>query len=212
MNKKQAFKVLQETYPQLKEGEKTNVSRIANKFLQVNFITKRKQKDANDYRFVLAYKEVFQALLTLLDFELHIAREDEVSYITNESDYNRLGLKKSESVLTLALRIIYQRKKDLITLDEDLEIFLYELHEELTRVGYLDGKRITKAELKPALQLLRRYNVIDYIDQGLADDARIKIYPTILYVTDLGGIADVIQQFKDYIEGVSDQDEETNEN
>ena len=102
---------------------------------------------------------------------------------------------------------------DYITLDEDVQIFLYEIHDELTRIGYLDNKRITKNDLKPALQMMRGYNIIDYIDSNLSDDARIKIYPTILYVTDLDGIKGVIDKLDGYMEaqgGVSY--EETHEN
>lgn len=88
---------------------------------------------------------------------------------------------------------------DFITLDEDVEIFLYEIHDELTRIGYLDNKRITKSDLRPALQMMRGYNLIDYIDTGLSDDARIKIYPTILYVTDLEGIKGVIDKLDGYM-------------
>lgn len=210
MNKNQAFKLFQEEYPKLKEGEKTDFSRITNKLLQVNFITKKKPGDGNDYRFILAFKEIFEAFLVLIDFELIIKREDEVVFIKNSEVYNHLRLRKSESVLILVIRILYQRKMDFVTLDENVEIFLYEIHDELTRIGYLDNKRITKNELKPALQLLRAYNIIDYVDTGLHDDARIKIYPTILYITDLGGIKAVIDKLDEYLEGSGITYEETN--
>lgn len=199
MNKMQAIKKFNEEYQNFKEGEKTDFSRIVNKLLQVNFLTKRKPGDGNDYRMILAYKEAFEAFFALIDFELNIKREDEVIFIKNEAVYNHLRLKKAESVLLLVTRVLYQRKMDFVTLDEDVEIFLYEIHDELTRIGYLDNKRITKNELKPALQMMRGYNIIDYIDYSLADDARIKIYPTILYVTDLEGIKGVIDQIEGYL-------------
>lgn len=199
MNKTQAVKKFHEEYLNLKEGEKTDFSRICNKLLQVNFLTKRKPGDGNDYRTILAFKETFEAFFKLIDFELIIKREDEVVFIKNEAVYNHLRLRKAESVLLLVTRILYQRKMDFITLDEDVEIFLYEIHDELTRIGYLDNKRITKSDLRPALQMMRGYNVIDYIDTGLSDDARIKIYPTILYVTDLEGIKGVIDKLDGYM-------------
>ncbi len=213
MNKTQAIRKFNEEYTNLKEGEKTEFSRIVNKMLQVNFITKRRSPDSNDYRMILAFKEVFEAFFALIDFELIIKREDEVVFIKNEAVYNHLRLRKADSVLLLVTRILYQRKMDYITLDEDVQIFLYEIHDELTRIGYLDNKRITKNDLKPALQMMRGYNIIDYIDSNLSDDARIKIYPTILYVTDLDGIKGVIDKLDGYMEaqgGVSY--EETHEN
>ncbi|MFA6800905.1 MAG: DUF4194 domain-containing protein [Acholeplasmataceae bacterium] len=210
MNKKQAIIQLNDTYQQLKETEKSNVSRIVNKLLQVNFITKKKPGDTNDYRFILAFKEVFEAFFALADFNLVIHRDTEVVYIENEQLFNHLRLRKTESVMILALRILYQNKKDYVTLDENVEIYLHEIHSELTRIGYLDQKRITKDRLKPALTFLRGYNIIDYIDHGLHDDARIKIYPTILYVTNYETIKEVVDKYEGYMEGVT-SDEETDE-
>ncbi|BCR36327.1 DUF4194 domain-containing protein [Mariniplasma anaerobium] len=211
MNKTNAMKQLNDIYFNLKEGEKNNVSRIVNKLLQVNFLTKRKPGDANDYRFILAYKEVFEAYFTLADFNLNIHRDDEVVYISNEQLFNHMRLRKTETIMLLILRILFQRKKDFVTLDDDVEIFLHEIHSELTRIGYLDHKRITKDRLKPALTFLRNYNMIDYIDRGLNDDARIKIYPTILYVTNLESIKEVVDKFEAYAEGDTSDYEEIDE-
>ncbi|MDY0276924.1 MAG: DUF4194 domain-containing protein [Acholeplasma sp.] len=211
MNKTAALKIFNEDYAKFKEGEKGNFSRIINKLLQVNFLTRRKVGDQNDFRFIIAYQKTFEAFFALMDFAISIHREDEVIYIINEERFNHITLRKTESVLILVLRIIFQRKQDIVTLDEDVEVFLYEIHDELTRIGYLDNKRITKSELKPALTFLRSYNIIDYIDRGLNDDARIKIYPTILYVTNLDGIKEVIDRLDSYVEGGSGINEEAYE-
>lgn len=211
MTKNQAVKIVYDQYQLLKEGEKNNFSRIVNKLYQVNFITRKKPGDGNDYRFIFAYKELFDAFFTMTDFSLNIHREDEVLYIKNENHFNHMRLRKTESIIILVLRILFQRKKDLVTLDEDVEIYLHELHQELTRIGYLDHKRITKDKLKPALTFLRSYNIIDYIDKGLLDDTRVKIYPTILYVTNLDGIKEVIERVDQYTEGMVSIDEEIDE-
>jgi hypothetical protein len=212
MNKTSAAKLFSEQYLGLKEGEKNNFSRIINKLLQVNYITRRKPGDTNDYRFILAYKELFQAYFQIADFILNIYREDEVVCIENENLFNHMRLRKTESILLLVIRILYQRKMDFVTLDENVEIYLHEIHSELTRIGFLDHKRITKDRLKPALSFLRAYNIIDYIDRGLHDDARIKIYPTVLYVTNLDSIKEVVQKLESYaMEGGGEADEETDE-
>ncbi len=213
MNKSQALKQFNEAYSILKEGEKSNFSRIVNKLFQVNFLTKKKPGDTNDYRFILAYKEAFESFFQLSDFSLNVHRDEEVVYIQNDNQFNHMRLRKTESILILVIRIIYQRKKDYVTLDENVEIFLHEIHAELTRIGYLDHKRITKDKLKPALSFLRNYNIIDYIDRGLHDDARIKIYPTILYITNLDSIKEVIQKLDGYMEseGGAVDDEEVDE-
>jgi len=206
MNKNQAVKKLNEEFVTLKEAEKTVFSRIVNKLLQVNFITRKKIADANDYRFVLAYKELFDAYFALADFELNIERHEEVLYIKNVSNFNHLRLRKAESVLLLVLRMLYQSKMDVITLDENVEIYLYEVHDELAKIGYLDNKRMTKETLKPSLQLLRNYNIIDYMDRRLNDDARIKIYPTILFVVKTNSIKDLLDHLDEYVGGADNEE------
>src|SRR5690554_2097035 len=166
VSKTVALKKFVDEYNDLKESEKQNFSRIINKFLQVNLITMKKIRDANDYRFILAYREAFSSFFALMDFSLNIERHDQVVYIKNESVFNHLKLKKEESILLLVIRVLYHNKKDFITLDENVEVYLSEIHEELARIGYLDNKRITKDRLKPSLALLRQYNIIDYIDNN----------------------------------------------
>ena len=106
--------------------------------------------------------------------------------------------------------MIYQQKMNVVTLDENVEIFLSDIHDELARIGYLDNKRMTKDKLKPSLQLLKNYNIIDYMDRNLRDDARIKIYPTILFVVNVDSIKDILDHLDQYLEG-GDSHEETNE-
>src|SRR5690554_6847941 len=206
MNKNQAIKKLNEEFVVLKEAEKTVFSRIVNKLLQVNFITRKRIADANDYSFLLAYKEIFEAYFCLSDFELIIERHEEVLYIKNISNFNHLRLKKAESILLLVIRMIYQSKMDVITLDENVEIYLSEIHDELAKIGYLDNKRMTKETLKPSLQLLRNYNIIDYMDRRLNDDARIKIYPTILFVVKTNSIKDLLDHLDDYVGGADNEE------
>ena len=106
MSKNSYSKQFHEAFISLKEVEKQNFSRIVNKLYQVNFITRKKTSDMNDYRFILAYKEIFEPFFKLTDFSLNIKREDEVIYIQNESIFNHMRLRKTESILILVLRII----------------------------------------------------------------------------------------------------------
>lgn len=208
MAKQITFKQFSEDYLNLKEVERNDISRVINKLLQKNFLTKRKQNDANDYRFILAYKDIISQLLLLIDFELIIKREYEVCYIKNLQSYNRLSLKKTESILLLVLRILYQRKMALVTLDEDVEIELKELHDELSKIGFLDNKRITKIQLIPILQMLKGYNIIDYLaDKKLQDDTRVKIYPTILFVVNFENIKNAVEMLDNYLKSSKDEEE-----
>jgi len=210
MNKTSAAKIFYEKYLELKEGDKQIVSRITNKLLQVNLLTRKKVADATDYRFILAYKEVFESFFILMDFSLNIRRSEEVIFIKNESVYNHLRLRKEDSILILVIRLLFQKKFAFITLDENVEVYLSEIHNELSIIGILDNKRMTKERLKSSLMMLKNYNIIDYIDKSLADDARIKIYPTVMFVTDLGEIKNVVELLEGYTQGGQYEDIEEN--
>jgi hypothetical protein len=211
MNKNQAFSIFCEQYNTLKEGEKTTFTRIFNKLLQVNYITKNKAADNSDYHTILALNELFESFFKLSGFSLEIKKETGVVYIKQDESQNHLNLKKITSVILLALRLLYQEKKDIVTLNEDVEINLSELHDKLSEVGFIDNKRVTKKDLKPEIDTLKRYNIINYNDPDLHDSSRVKIYPTILYVLEIETIKDCVDRLdgltKNFKEG---NDEETN--
>lgn len=177
-------KEFMQEYEKLKEGERHDITRVVNKLLQVNFITCQKASDKNDYLFILENKEVISALLALLDFSLEIKRETETLYIVNTSGYNRLRLKKNDTVVLLILRILFQRALETATISQDIEIELKQVHDELARIGFLD-KRISKKELRPVLQTFKSYNLIDFKDPDLPDSSTIRIYKSILYVINI---------------------------
>jgi len=131
--------------------------------------------------------------------------------LQNLSNFNKLSLKKLESVILLALRILYFRINEKVSLSNNVEVNLTDLHVELSRIGYTsDDERVKKSELYPILRMYRNYNIIDYISKDLDDESRIAIYPSIIYAVDISSIKDAIDMFKAYGVGES-EDEEINE-
>ena len=62
MNKTQAIRKFNEEYTNLKEGEKRNSQELLIKCFKLILLLKE-DSDANDYRMILAFKEVFEAFL-----------------------------------------------------------------------------------------------------------------------------------------------------
>ena len=55
--------------------------------------------------------------------------------------------------------------------------------------------------------MFRNYNIVDYIDTGLHDDCRLKIYPTIVYVTNLNEMAEILEKLDEYTkEGIAKEE------
>ncbi len=197
-------KEFMQEYEKLKEGERHEITRVINKLLQVNFITCQKTSDKNDYLFILENKEVISALLALLDFSLEIKREAETLYIVNTSGYNRLRLKKNDTVVLLILRILFQRALETATISQDIEIELKQVHDELARIGFLE-KRISKKELRPVLQTFKSYNLIDFKDPDLPDSSTIRIYKSILYVINIQELKNLTMALDEHTGNVNEE-------
>jgi len=205
MTRSQALELFNTEYGALKEGDRTNFTRIFNKLLQVNYLTKRKPTDNNDYHTILALSELFTAFFKLAGFTLEIRKQHDCIFIINDEGQNHLNLRKITTIILLAFRLLYQEKLGFVSLTDDIEVYFSELHEKLTEVGFVDNKRVTKKDLKPEVEFLKRYNIIHFTDQEIRDTSIIKIYPTILYVCDFNEIKDII----DSIDGLVKPEEKT---
>ncbi|MDV3139153.1 MAG: DUF4194 domain-containing protein [Candidatus Phytoplasma australasiaticum] len=186
--KTQELQIFSQKFKVLKEKEKEIFSRIVNKLFQVNYLTSQKNSDLNDYRFILLHQEMFISFLKLIDFELEIQKHDEVIFIKNIQQLNKLRIKKEESLLLFLFRILFQKKKELVPLNHKVEIYLQDIYLELKSIGYTEMHKLTKEKIKNSLLLFKQYNIIDFSDYNhyLPNDLIIRIYPTILYLINLG--------------------------
>ncbi|WP_323847928.1 MAG: DUF4194 domain-containing protein [Phytoplasma sp.] len=185
--------IFTEKFQNLKEPEKNIFSKIVNKLFQVNYLTIQKTEDTKDYRFILLYKELFYSFFQLSDFQLEIRKYDEVIFIKNLNNFNKLKLKKEESLILLILRILFQKNKENKSGGDIITIYLQDIYYKLNSIGYKEIKKITKEKTKNILTLFKRYNIINYVDNDLSDDSLITIYNTILYLIDLN----MIEQYKE---------------
>ncbi|MFR0367945.1 DUF4194 domain-containing protein [Candidatus Phytoplasma palmae] len=184
-------------FENLKEQEKNIFSRIVNKLFQTNYITIQKHSDANDYRFIILYNELFSSFFKLSDFELEIKKHDEVIFIKNIHNFNKLKLKKEESLILLVISLLFYKKKDKIALNQKVEFFLNDIYKELNNIGFLEIKKLTKEKMKQFLLFLRKYNIIDfqYNSNNLSDNLVITVFNSIMYLIDL----EMIQKYKELL-------------
>ncbi|MDC9032120.1 DUF4194 domain-containing protein [Columbia Basin potato purple top phytoplasma] len=188
--KTKALYIFTDKFQNLTEQEKNIFSKIVNKLFQINYLTIQKTEDANDYRFILLYKELFTSFFKLSDFQLEIKKYDEVIFIKNLNHFNKLKLKKEESLILLILRILFQQKRENKS-SGTISIYLQDIYHKLNSIDYKEIKKLTKEKIKNILALYKRFNIINYIENELSDDLIITIYNSILYLIDL----DMIKQY-----------------
>ncbi|MDV3168122.1 MAG: DUF4194 domain-containing protein [Candidatus Phytoplasma stylosanthis] len=191
--KEKEIDIFVDNFKKIKEQEKKIFSRIVNKLFQVNYLTIQKKEDINDYHFILLQEKLFSSFFKLIDFKLEIKKYDGVIFIKNLLNFNKLKLKKEESLILLILRVLFQDKKE-TTANNIIQIYLKDIYHKLYNINYKEIKKLNKSKIKNILSLLKKHNIINLIDDNdiLKDDSIIQIYPSIIYLIDL----DMIEEYQ----------------
>lgn len=210
MDKYQSATRFYNKYVKLSDAKKEEFSRIVNKLLSVNYLCAARERDKDDYYYIVANLELFSAYFELMDYSLENHKVDSVVNIYNNQNYNHYSFKKNESVVLLLLRKLYFQKMQEISLVEQVVVTVEELHDAINTTGIYE-KRMTKSELMEVFRLLRRFNIIDFVGNIGNDSNTIIIYPTISYVLAIDKLEQIENIINDYGKRGGD-DEKTSEN
>lgn len=195
------------------QKEKFRVS--ANKLLNSCYIVKKKEDTKNNYIFILQNRDFFIEYFDLLGYKIVINEAQGVIALTNNTGTGRLRLKKIESIILLILRLLYIEKRKGLSLNEDIVILAEEIHEKYNMLKIQDKPNIDRTSFRESIKLFRRYNIVTNIDNDvLVPDARIKIYPSVLFAVTNENITKLYDDINDKLDryitgGEVDDDEET---
>lgn len=203
----------------LKESsvQKDKFKIAANKLLNNCFILKKKDDTRNDYIFIVQNKELFIEYFELLGYTIEINEMHGVVALSNMYGTGRLRLKKIESVVLLILRLLYIEKRKELSLNEDVVILADDIHQKYDMLKIESKLNIDKTMLRDAVRLFKRYNLIYNIDADVTkSNARIRIYPSILFAVTNENITQMYEAINDKLDkyingGDSDNYEEAND-
>jgi len=154
----------------------------ANKLLNNCFIIKKKHNTRNDYIFILQHQELFREYFDLLGYRVEINDTHGVVGLINTEGTGRLRLKKVETIILLILRLLYIEKRKELSLHEEVVILSEEIHEKYNMLQIESKSNLDKTVFRETIRLFKRYNIISNMDSDvIRSDARIKIYPSILF-------------------------------
>lgn len=154
----------------------------ANKLLNNCFIIKKKEETRNDYIFILQNKDLFIEYFDLLGYSLEINETQGVVALTSPYGTGRLRLKKIESILLLILRLLYIEKRKELSLNEEVVVLTEEIHQKYSMLKIEAKANLDKTTLRDTVRLFKRYNILAAIDSDITmSDARIRIYPSVLF-------------------------------
>lgn len=202
----------------LKESvvQKEKFKKAANKLLNNCFIIKKKEDTKNDYMFIVQNKDLFIEYFDLLGYTIEINELHGVVALINIDGIGRLKLKKIESIFLLILRLLYVEKRKELSLNEEVMVLSEEIHDKYNMLNIKSKPTLDKKSFQEMIRLYKRYNIISNIDSEVTLwDARIKIYPSILFALPNENINSIIDSINDklnkYASGGESQsdDEET---
>jgi len=194
----------------LTETEKEKFSRICNKILDKNFLIRQKDSDKEDYFFVLGHLTLFQSYFMLMDYAITHYEADQIIALSTEADRNRVRLKRTDTIMLLILRLLYQKKAKEATQLNQILVSVGEIHDEIEKTGLIKGK-ISKTELQTTMRILKSYSIIDFQSSNLFnDDTRVEIYPSLLRVVNIDDMNKLETQLNAYSTG-GDDDEDDDE-
>ncbi|MEK3988426.1 MULTISPECIES: DUF4194 domain-containing protein [Robertmurraya] len=199
----------------LKESviQKEKFRTTANKLLNHCFILKKKDDTRNDYIFIVQNRELFIEYFDLLGYKIEINEMQGVVALTNVAGTGRIRLRKIESIILLILRLLYIEKRKELTLNEEVIVLSDEIHEKYNMLKIEAKTNIDKTVFRDTIRLFKRFNIVSNLDSDVTmSDARIKIYPSVLFAVpndNLTLLYDAInEKLNKYMNGGEQNDDE----
>lgn len=194
------------------QRDQEEFKRICNKLINICFLCKKNETTKSDYYFVLKYKEKFEELLGTLGYRLEINEEYGVIQLTNRFNVNRQNLKLYESIILLILRILFDEKKRELSISDEVIINLGDIQDKFLSLKIRE-KMIDKTTMGNTLRFLRRYQLIELLDNDLGnEESRILIYESILMAVRVEDIKQVYEKIEIYRKGkLKDEEADTDE-
>jgi len=180
--------MIDDRYEKLSMAEKENFSRIVNQLLAHTFIASTEYDPSEkisrvnkDYLFVERNFELMDNYFSLAGFRLGRDNTYGVIYLSSDYESNRVHFDKLQTLMIYVLRLIYEEKREEVSVNEEVIITVGELVHKMVTLGLI-SKRPSNVVLRENLGLFKRFRLIDKID-GKWDEAdtRLIITPVALF-------------------------------
>ena len=181
------METLNEMWDALSSPDQQMFKKCCRRLLKETFIVRDKDEESRRMFFFVSTNEVFFSnYLNYMGFEIAVKKDNGVVMLQNmNSDIVvcKQKFNKFQSIILCCLWTLYMDKIHSGSLSKLINISLPELNAELEKYDF-KGAFDVKNNLKIALQLFARYNLI-YMNWNLPDNERvIVLYPSIQFALD----------------------------
>lgn len=183
---------IEEIWENYTSKERDIFQKTCRRLLKSTFIVREKDEEHKKaYYFISRNTEAFSAYFSYIGFDVFLDRENGVAMLQNCADtgengriqFNRVALKKVESILLCCLWILYADRMRSSSLSRVILVSVADLRFELEKYGIRD--QIEKTSFSQALQLLSGYHLIDVIGKIGEPDCMIRLYPSLQFALDI---------------------------
>lgn len=176
------------------ESEEDRIRSLIQRLLAINFLNRETDRDL--YSVLRRNSEQIQRYFSFLGWDLILDERHECVYLHVPQSALRRTLDKEESIWLLVLRLLYQEKRQGISLSE---LPLVTLHEIRTKFETFRISLPGRTKLDKLIRLCMKYQLIDPIDTDWrSDECRFKLYHTWMYVIQIDDIQKIVERIERY--------------
>ena len=192
-----------EQYKKLTEHDIFQFETITKEIIKTGFIVNGwDTKETTHYNFILKNTELFKNFFDIMGFDFHDQRDKDLYYIKDQDDSYVRNINKNETIILLALRVLYENQKETATLDSTVTIKYEDLNQMLVDINYEHSRRgrAIIRYVSEGLRLLRDHKIIRH-ESSLDDNSIITIYPSIELILDFKKLDEIVNRKKSLIGG-----------
>lgn len=179
----------QQDYERLNNAEKELFKKLVNLTLAKSFIIRdyfdekeSRMRIHGDYKFMERHWELFTGYLSFGGWTLHKDNTYGVIHLLSQYEYNRFQFNKFTTLILLTLRLIFEEKREEVSLRNEVVIQNHELVQKMTVLGIVDKKPAFK-DLTEALKTLAGFNILGKLSgKWDSPDTTLMILPSILFI------------------------------
>ncbi|MFD2172046.1 DUF4194 domain-containing protein [Tumebacillus lipolyticus] len=178
----------------LSDLEQEKIKELINQLLGVNFL--RKEVDRDKYLLAKRHKDALESYFKFLGWNFVLDDRNEcIAVISPKADHRR-HLKRDESIFLLVLRLLYQEKRQSLSLSDHPLITLHDIRSkyETFRLPF-----VKQTLLKQMVSMFKRYQLIDSLSTDVtSDDSKFHLFHTLLHAIDNKQLSTVEEMLKRY--------------
>ena len=182
-------------FQDLSDSEQSKVKEVIQRLMEVNLLIK--DKDRELYATIRRYRTALEGYYRFLGWELVVDERHECVYLHIPDGRLRRRLDREQTLWLLVLRLLYEEKRQGLSLADYPMITLYEIRSkyETFRLEW-----VNRTALDRLVRLCVQAQLIEPLDSDIrSDDARFKLFHTWIYMIQTDEMQSLLDKLELYL-------------